>query len=94
MNRATKGGYRGLIRTGKPNNEVMRSSMQGAKPTRVDKKQMYAMRYDMQFLGLSVNQVAKKYNLDVNYVYNKVYNYATMSLVIPIRAIKPEDYEG
>jgi len=91
---ATKGGYRGIIRTSKPKNEVMRSSMQGVKPTRVDKKQMYAMRYDMQFLGLSVNQVAKKYNLDVNYVYNKVYNYATMSLVIPIRAIKPEDYEG
>jgi len=91
---ALKDGYRGLIRTTKPKNEVMRSSMQGIKPTNVDKKQMYAMRYDMQFLGLSVNQVAKKYNLDARYVNLKVYNYATMSLVIPIKAIRPEDYEG
>lgn len=94
MTGATKGGYRGLIRTSKPKNEVMRSSMQGVKPTKVDKKQMYAMRYDIQFHGLSVNQVAKKYNLDVIYVNLKVYNYGTMSLVIPIKAIKPEDYEG
>lgn len=94
---ALKDGYRGLIRATRPRNEVMRANMQGKTGGRkplVDKKQMYTMRYDMQFHGLSVNQVAKKYNLPAGYVGDNVYNYRTMSLVIPVKSIKPEEYEG
>lgn len=97
MDRALKDGYRGLIRLSKPKNEVMRASMQGAcggrKPL-VDKKQMYRMRYEMTFMGMSMRQISRKYGLDEQYVRLKVFDYATMSLVIPVKSIHPDDYEG
>lgn len=61
---------------------------------RVSPALMYEMRYRLFIDRWSIEKVAAHYRIDKCYVSVKVFDYHTMSSIVPRKDVKPEDFES
>lgn len=61
--------------------------------TKVSKRLMYELRYRFFIEHWSERKIEAAYGVDWGYLLRNVLDYQTMASVVPVKGVKPEDYQ-